>query len=864
MGRLKAGSIAALLLGTALALPAQAQEIPAPKAVLGHDVGEDYYLATYEDSVAYFQKLAASSDRIKMFTAGKTTQGRELTYAVISSPENLAQYEHYKDISRRLAAAKGLDDAAAKALAAEGKIIVHIDGGMHSSEVSAHQSAIALAYKLVGSKGDPDVDAVLKNVIVVLWPTLNPDGMDMVVNWYRQNRGTKYETSGLPWLYQEYVGHDNNRDGYMLNMLESQNIFHAEQEYSPEIWYSHHQTAPYPARIWVPPFSDPMSPNISPYVRMWTTTLGINMMDAFEAKQMPGAIAQARFDNWYAGFLDYTHAFRNTMSFFTEVAHASATPKLYELKTFPKNMQDLRPTIFYPSPWKGGMWHLSDSVAYDTVASMSVLDTAVRYHEVLLYNRYQAGRDTIKKYASDGPFAYVIPAGQKDAPEAALLAQKLIQQGVTVHQATAAVTLGGKPYPAGSWVILMDQPFANLVPELFEPQKYPDSILDGGGKPVDLPYDVTGWTLPMQMGVTTAAITQKLTPDALAALKPVEKAEATGGVTGSGSAFVLSRDTNASFLVANAAAKKGAKLGFSSGPVTTANGEETGAIVITGIARDALQALAAEHGATVTAMAEVPATTTVKPARVALYRPWGQNIDEGWTRWILEQYGYGPTSLHNVDVQKGGLRAKYDTIVLPDIRNMSSLLNGLSPNEVPPEYAGGIGDLGSIALKKFVEDGGTLVALNSSADAVVDLFNLPVTNVVKNLRSEEFFCSGALLQLKLTTPSRASAGMASDPIVMFERGPVFSPTGGFKGKVLASYPTEGNALKSGVMLHPERVRGKAAALEVEYGKGRIFLYGFKPQWRGQSHAAYKLLFNLFYTYPQQEESTLTVPVEGRL
>ena len=853
---------AALMCGSAPA--ALAADIPTVKSVLGHDVGEDYFLADYGQSLDYFHRLAASSDRIRMVSAGKTTQGRPMEYAIISSPANLAKFDHYKDISRRLAAVKGLDDAAAKALAKEGKVIVHIDGGMHSSEVSTHQSMIALAYKLVATQNDEQIDRILDKVVVIVWPTLNPDGMDMVVDWYRKNRGTPWETSRTPWLYQEYVGHDNNRDGYMLNMIEARTIYKAEQDYSPEVWYSHHQVAPGPARIWVPPFADPISSNISPYMRTWTTLIGTGMMAAFEEKQMPGAVAEARFDNWYPGFLDYTHVFRNTMSFFTEVAHDSATPKFYDLKDFPKDKKDLKSLVMYPSPWKGGWWHFADSLRYEDVASMSLLDTASRYGEVMLYNRYQAGRDTMRHFATEGPFAWVIPGGQADAPEAALLAQKMIDQGVEVRKATAPVTLGDRTYPAGSWVILMDQPFAQLVQELFERQKYPDAILDGGGKPVDLPYDVTGWTLPMQMGVATSAVLQKIPDDVRAALAPVAKADVPGSFSGSGSSFVLSRRTNASFLAVNDAVKKGARLGFSTGPVDTALGSETGAIVLGGISPAAMSAIATANGAAVVATTAAPATEVAKRARVGLYRPWGSNIDEGWTRWLLEKYQFGPTTLRNTDMQKGNLRARYDTIILPDLgpnNPFASLRNGLKPEEAPPPYSGGIGDEGVIALRKFVADGGTLVALNTASDAVIDMLALPVTNLVKTLGSDAFFCSGALLQIKLDPTSRVAAGMPVDPVVMFERGPVFAPAPGFKGRILATYPADASPLRSGVILHPERIQGKAAAVEVEYGKGHIYLYGFKPQWRGQAHGTYKLLFNTLYAYAQPDVAPpVAVPV----
>jgi hypothetical protein len=848
------------------AAPVMAETVPTAKSVLGHEPGDDYYLANYEEEVRYFQALAKASDRIRLFEAGKSTHGKTFTYAVISSPDNVRNFERYAAISRRLGDPRGLTDDQAKKLAATSKIIVHIDGGMHASEVSDHQLPIALAYKLLAAKDDAEIDLILKDVILVLWPTLNPDGQDMIVDWYRKNLGTKYETSHMPWLYQEYVGHDNNRDGYMLNMTETQAVNRAEQTYAPVIWYSQHQTAPFPARIWMPPFADPVSSNISPYMRIWTNAIGTNMMARFEKEQKPGAIAEARFDNWYAGFLDYIHVFRNTISFFTETAHDSATPKTYKVEDFPKNMQDLKAQIMYPHPWKGGEWHLKDSVDYMVTASMSVLETAQKYRETLLYNRYQAGRDAIHSYAADGPSAYVIPSGQADMPEAASLAQLMIAHGLDVHQLTRPAAFGGKTYPAGSFVVLTNQPFAGLATELFEPQKYPDAILDGGGKPVNLPYDVTGWTLPMQMGVTLDRIAQPVNADATAALVKIASAEAPAGrLTGSGSAYAFSQSVNASYRALNLALAAGGKARFTTAALTP-GGAPQPAIVVSGVSPAQMARIATDERIAVTALPAPPAAgEAVGKGRVGLYRPWGSNIDEGWTRWILEKYAFAPTSLYNADVQKGALAGKFDAIVLPDISgrerpdgkakgtpkaiwtgSAGSLVNGISPDDVPAAYAGGIGEGGSEQLKRFVRAGGTLVAFNNASDAVIDLFDLPVTNVLKGVSSDTFFCSGALLAVDLAPGTRAGMGMPADPIVMFERGPAFVPKPGFTGRVLASYAKTGNPLRSGVLLHPEAIQGKAAAMEVPYGKGKIYLYGFKPQWRAQSHGTYKLMFNVLY------------------
>jgi hypothetical protein len=835
---------------------------PSPKEVLGHDIGEDYFVASYEDSLKYLQALVASTDKMKMFSAGKTTQGRTMEYAVISSAENLANWERYKAAERTLASADGLDDQSAKALAAKSKIIVHIDGGMHSEEVSAHQSAIALAYKLIASPGDEEVAKILDNVIVVLWPTLNPDGMTMVADWYRKNRGTPFEKAELPWLYQEYVGHDNNRDGVMLNMIESQNISAAEQDYSPAIWYSHHQPGPYPARIWMPPFSDPISSNISAYVRTWTTTVGSDMMSTFVEKQMPGAIAQGGFDNWFPGYLDYISAFRHTISFFTEVAHDSATPRYYNPKLFPKSRRDERAMVMYPLPWTGGWWHLSDSIRYEVAASMSVLDSAMRYSTQLQYDRYQAARDTINQAKAGGATAWVVPSGQADAPEAALLAQTFIEQGLRVERASAPVHLGGADYPAGSWVIPMDQAFAGLVPELLAIQEYPGAFLDNDGVPKTLPYDVTGWTLSLQLGVTATEIKGTIDPAETKKLAPVREARHVGRIIGAGSAYALSRQTNASYLAANQAAEKGAKIAVSTTPIATSNGTEQGAIVVTGIDAGKFAMIVGAAGATASALASAPAKLDiVRPARVGLYRSWQGSSDEGWTRWVLERYHFNPISLHNGDVKRGNLNDRFDTIILPDLPGSASslaLVNGARSDKEPAPYAGGIEEAGAAALKAYVKNGGTLVAINRSADAVIDLFDLPVNDVVRGARSSEFQCSGALVHIELGNASRATAGLPAKSIVIFKNSPAFRPIGGFKGNVLASYQTDGTPAASGVMVHPNKISGKAAALEVEYGKGRIFLYGFPPVFRGQLHVSYKLLFNLLYKYPIHEASATTV------
>jgi len=841
--------------------------LPTPVSVLGHTPGDDFYLASYEDAIQYFHAAAGASDRMKMFTVGKSTEGRDIEVAVISSPANLARLEEYKKAARRLATAADLNDDQAHTLARESKVIVHIDGGLHSSEVAGGQHSIVLAYKLLSAKNDPGIDAILDNVILVLWPTLNPDGQDMVVSWYRKNVGTKYEVSPMPWLYQDYVGHDNNRDGFMLNMKEEQVVAHAEIDWSPEIFYCQHQTAPFPARIWIPPFADPISSNISPYVRSWLNVIGTNMAAYLDQHNMPGAISESQFDNWYAGFTDWAGVFRNEISFFTETAlYRYATPRFYTVDEFPKQFQDLRALSMYGTPWEGGWWHLKDAVDYMVAGSMSVLDLAAKHREELLYNRYQAARDNIHR--TEPPFAYVISDRQADVPEAGLLAQKMIDNGLDVYETKAGFETNGIAYPAGSWVIPMDQPFSPMAKELLERQVYPAAATGATAAGAHLPYDITGWTLPLQMGVAVDSVSDPMTPGQRALLTKIGAVKLPeAGLTGEGTAFVVSHKPNASFELVNAALAQGGSVAMVNDPLKTSEGVEKGAWVVSGLSRSAVAGLASKFAVGIVGLPAVPAhAIPVKQAKIGLYRPWAPSIDEGWTRWILENYHYEAKSLYNADIRSSGLRARYDIIILPDMSNQQ-LMNGFPIGSVPGQYADGIGANGIENLRDFVRSGGTLIALNQTASSLIPLMSLPVRNVLEGLPNEKFYCAGSLLRIERQHPEMpVNFGVPDAPVVMFERGPAFEILPGFKGAVLAKYAKQTNALESGMILHPEVLEDKVAALELAYGQGHILLYGFKPQQRGQAHGTYRYLFNALYLYenpPMPTELPGATPVVAK-
>lgn len=769
-----------LPLSLCLAVCALAQ-VPTPESVLGHKPGDDFYLASYDDSLAYFKKLAAASDRVKLIPVGKTTRGADWQVALISKPQNLAQFDKYKEISRKLGQARGLTDDTARALAREGKAIVHIDGGLHSTEVAGGQHSIQLAYNLASAKGDPEIDAILDNCILVLWFSLNPDGQNMVVNWYRRNVGTPYEVSPLPELYQEYVGHDNNRDGYMNNMLESQIVTKAEIDFNAVVFYCQHQSAPVPTRIWIPPFAEPISSNIHPVILRWLNVYGTNMSAYLEEHGMPGAVHRSNgFDNWYPGFLDYTHIFRNTVSFFTETAlYRYATPHFYTVDDFPKDKQDLRGEVFYSSPWKGGWWRLGDAVRYMLGGSMSVLETSSKFRETLLFNRYQAARDTIARFTKEPPYAYVIPAAQRDPGTAAALVDKLLINGLEVQRAAKPVRLNGIEFPAGAWVIPMNQPFAALAKELLEVQRYPD-LRDYPGGPPDLPYDVAGWTLPMQMGVETLAVTEPISAAARASLQPIQKAELSGTLAGTGKVILLPHASNASVAAVNEAMTAGASVAMAA---------VTGDYAVSNLDRAKAEAIVKKHSLKA-ASADQPTAGAIplKKPRVAIYRPWQPSIDEGWSRWILENYAFAPVTIRNADFQAGHLRERFDTILIPDMQERV-ILEGFRPGVVPGEFSGGISESGIEGIREFVRSGGTLVTLNNASLFAIHQLQLPVDNILDGVKNDQFFCSGSLLKLELRDPTHPlTFGLPAEPTVMFERGPAFDVRAGFQGRVIASYP----------------------------------------------------------------------------
>ena len=497
-------------------------------------------------------------------------------------------------------------------------------------------------------------------------------------------------------------------------------------------------------------------------------------------------------------------------------------------------------------------------------ASISVLDVAAKYKTDLLFNRYQAGRDVIEEHRRHPPFAYFIPREQRDPVAAVEMLRRLAFNGIEVMRLKSAATFEGQSYAAGTWVIPMNQPFANFVRQLFAVQAYPD-LREYPEGPPDQPYDVAGWTLPYQMDVRVIAAQSPL-PDALRqALEPVRGTPLSwdaatgdassfdtplgvgydshpvavaitppaGQMTGSGPALLIDAAQNNAFRALNRAWEEGASVSFVAGaPGGSGRFAITGLADAEALVRDL--ALRAERG-------NARGKRLARP-RIGLYRPWKPSMDEGWTRWLLERYEFRFANVYNAEMVAGDLRSRFDVLLIVDV-SAKDILEGHAKGKVPPRYAGGLGREGGRALDVFVRAGGTLVTLNRSSRFAIDELHLPVEDVVAGLERREFFVGGSIVEMIVDPSHPVMTGMPQRAKIFVARSPVFTVTDDFEGAVLAKYPASGSPLLSGYLLGEEHLQGYASALDVKHGEGRVVLLGARPQWRAQPFGTFRILFN---------------------
>lgn len=854
-----------LLLLTAGRLPAQP---PHPKDVYGFTPGDDYKLATYDQMIDYYKRLDAASDRVQLREIGRSVLGKPLLLLTISNAENLGQLDRWRSISEQLARAR-IDEATAQQLSGEGKAIVWIDGGLHATEVAHGQMTSLLAYK-IATEETPEMQRIRDNTIVLLMPVMNPDGLDIVASWYKRNLGTPFETTRPPVLYHFYVGHDNNRDWFMNNMPESKAVTRVlYNEWYPQIVYNHHQTGPNWTRIFIPPFADPVNPNIHPGVTTGVNMVGSAMANRFALKEMPGSVSGVIYSMWWNGGMRTVPYFHNMIGILTETSHATPTPRFFDPDSIPKTVAGGRggghPTngtnILYPYPWKGGESHLSDPVRYMITASMAVLRIATDMKEHWLYNIYRMGRDAIEKGEAGGPYAYVIPPGQWNAGEDVNLLNILQLGGVEIHRATDGFRVGARDYPAGSYIIYTGQAFRPYVIDLLDRQEYPNRRRTPDSPP-EPPYDIAGWTLPMQMGVHVDRIEESFQ----ASVEPVnaQMGFEPGEVDGEADwGYLLSHRPNASILAVNRLLHDGERVYWAGEAIDPHY--DAGAFVIRRKdkrTRERVETLAGELGLHFQGIKEQPSGDLhqLKAPRIGIYKSWVANMDEGWTRWLLNEYAFAPDTLHDVDIRTGDL-SKYHAIILPH-QESGSILTGHVSGTMPDEYVGGLGAEGSAALKRYVRQGGMLVAFDAASDFVIEHFGLPVRNAVAGIPSGKFFIPGSLIRMNVDTGHPLSYGMEQKAVASFVRSRAFKIVrlsrkgeGGTEDipeapkppvETIARYAADDILMSGWALGEKQYIGGKAAMIRVKVGDGDVVLFGFRPQFRGQPRGTYKLLFNALH------------------
>ncbi len=777
--------------------------VPTPESHFGHALTADRKPLEWAKVVTYYEKLAASSDRIKLEKLGPTTEGRPFLMAIISSPENLKKLNRYREIQAALADPRKTPPAAVAKLVGEGKAVVAITNSIHANEIASTYTGMQFAYNIL-TADKPRFKTILENTIFLLVPSLNPDGVDIVGNWARKTMGTEHEGTIPPELYQKYVGHDNNRDWYIFSQAETRlAVEKMHNAWHPQIVYDVHQMGPTAARMFVPPWMDPIDPNIDPAIAQACNTFGMGMAFDLTSAGRKGVVVNAMYDFWTPA--RHYQSYHGGLRLLTESASARLfspiTIKPEQLRGQALGYNVGERAWNHLEPWTGGEWSLKEIVTDQLIAYESVLWQAAVRREDLLTNFYKIHQRAVERPA--GPYAFVVPGDQMDPGATRKMLETLAFGQVEVEQATAKFTADGREYPAGSFVIRLQQPYSSFAKTLLERQQYPDLRLYPGGPP-KRPYDVTAQTLPLLMGVSTDTIKDRfsaplvkatnLTPRLKGALRP-------GAIAAS--------DVD-SWKKVNAVWKTGRSIWRD--PAT---------------------------GDFFTAAA--PGLVEKKKPRVGLYRSWMSSMDEGWTRWILEHFAFDYARLTNPQIIAGNLRARFDVIVFPD-QSTATIATGYRPGQMPAEFVGGLGKAGADALKAFAEQGGTLVFLNDSTEYALQALGLGATDVLKGVSSRDFYSPGSLLNVTLDTKHPLAYGLPAELTIWSEGSPAWELTANEKS--VATYLPKG-LLASGWLLGEKFLVNRSALVDAPIGKGRAILFGMRPQYRATSYQAFKLFFNSF-------------------
>ncbi|MGE3490479.1 MAG: M14 family zinc carboxypeptidase [Vicinamibacterales bacterium] len=848
--------------------------LTSPEKFFGFQMGADRKLAGWDKLHEYYQLLAKSSNRVKLVELGKSSEGRPFIALFISSPANLARLEQLRQINAKLADPRGLSEAEVRKLVADGKAVTIQSFALHSTEVAASQTAAEFVYDSL-SRNDEESMRNLDNVISIVLPSINPDGTQMVADWYMKYVGTPYEASGPPTLYQKYAGHDNNRDGFALNLPESKHIGKLMyRDWLPQAYMDHHQMGSSNARLSIPPYAEPIRPDGDPLVWREISWFGGHMGTKLEAAGKTGVIGAAIYSGWgHMGF-HWITPFHNIAGMLAESASARlATPMFMhpdQLRGGPRGLPEYAPQTTMPSLWPGGWWRVRDIVENQKIVAWSIVDLAARNRETVLWNMYLKASRQSERGAAAPVKAYAIAANQHDPLTVKKLANMLMASGVEVHQARAQFIADGRVYGPGSFVVTMAQPKQGLVRWMLGRTFYPDNTYtrDLEGNPIR-PYDMSTDTFGEFMGVRSDPIGEKITADLVKLTAPVPLAGTAAAAAPNG--YVLDGRLNDSFRAAYLLLDKGIAVRRASQPSADGSVKTGDFLVATGD----VAGIAKQTGVDFAALKSAVTTGAypLRKPRVAMYQRYGGgNMDEGWTRLMFEQFDVPFTSIMDADVKAGNLETKYDTIVLPadSIAAMTGERPpagggggggfGGGPNITPPEFRSGFGAEGVKALQAFVEKGGTLLTFANAGDLAIQRFGLPLRNVVAGLPSKQFWSPGSTLKVSFNTSNPLAYGMPAEGLALFMAGgqvyEVTSTDRSHNVDILATY-NDRDILQSGWLLGEQVIARKAAAASVKLGEGKVVLIGFRPQHRDQTHGTFKLVFNALLNGPASATPSTT-------
>jgi len=858
--------LAALLLTAAACLAAA---VKSPSEYLGKQIGADGVLADYGEMSRYYAYLDSASDWIKVLDLGESTLGRRFIMAVATDPANQAALDRYRAIATILRDARGVSADQAAALAQEGKVILLSMSSLHSDEIGATQMTLDLGHRIAG--GDPAICPYLKDVILLIAPCTNPDGHDMIVDWYYRWKGTEFDGGGMPYLYHPYAGHDNNRDWYMFNLAEPRMMSDVlYRTWIPQVLLDHHQMWMTGARLFVPPYSDPVNPNLDALLWRETALIGSNMQLKLQENGCRGVIHGASFPGWWEGAASMTPMWHNIVSLLTEAASCRIATPIYvdpnELGAWGTGFPKYTRLSNFPDPWPGGWWRLSDIMDYDRLALVGALEACSRNRETILMNFYRMAASSIEKGVTEKPHAFVLPPAADDFALRRMV-ERLITGGVEVHQATADFEAGGRRLPAGSFIVYLSQPYRAYAKDMLELQRYPEIRVTPEATPLE-PYDATAWTMWLKMGLEAIEVDAPFEAPArrITAAEAAEMpaSSAPRGQLAKGGYVGVPRTSLGAFIFVNRALEAGLDVYTATagaGGVAEAGSSDE---VVPGTFLVALGADPEDVAGKVrglgdglglafveVAAAEVRSRRPLAPVRLGVYAPHLEHEALGWLKYVLEDFGFKYRLVHNEDVKKGHVGKNVDILIVHDTD--PGIIKDGKPSgwwaeffePVPPEYSGGIGDDGVKALKAFVEEGGTLIATAASCDFALTTFELPARNILKDVKERDFSCPGAILALNLSPASDLGWGLGPNVPCLFFYSQAFStrvPYGKVDREVAATY-AERDLLLSGYIHGEQMIEGKPAVVEFTYGKGRVVVSGFDPVHRAQTYSTYRILFN---------------------